>query len=416
VQDAGGRMTAGESEDAIELAVQDADYRQRAEAMVGAIQRVAGSPLIAGNQVELLIDGPRTYAAMLAAMAQARRSIHVETYIFSDDEVGRRFARMLVRKHRQGVAVRVIYDSVGSIGSAGEFFTKMKDAGIQVAEFQPFKKSAFRGYNNRDHRKLLIVDSRTAFTGGLNISSTYSIGSSSRPGPEKGLEAGWRDTHLEITGPAVKLLQSIFLETWKRLGQRAPTELLPPQKARGPHLVQVVASRGGDGTEFRIYDAYLTAIRSARQRIWITQAYFAPNEELRTALRNAVRRGVDVRIIVPGFSDSGLIYHASRATWGELLEGGVKMYELTDALLHSKAAVVDGFWSTVGSCNIDARSFAHNNEINLAIAGGHFAASMELAFRADLKQAKPITPAQWRERPASDRVKEFLSNLFAYWL
>jgi cardiolipin synthase len=412
-------MTAAESVEAIQFAVQDASHRQRAEAMVNAIQAVSGAPLETGNFVELLIDGPRTYAAMLAALAQARRSIHLETYIFSDDKVGRRFARMLVRKHRQGVAVRVIYDSIGSIGTAASFFEELKGAGIEVAEFRPFEQAAFWEMNNRDHRKLLIVDGRVAFVGGINISSAYSVGSSSRPGPVKGLTAGWRDTHLQIRGPAVPRLDRIFLDTWKRLGRSAPAGpalRIPWRDRRGPLLVQVVASRGGDAGEFRIYDAYMTAIRRAQQRIWITQAYFAPNHDLRKALVAAARRGVDVRIIVPGFTDSGLIYHASRATYGELLRGGVKIYELTRALLHSKTAVVDGVWSTVGSCNIDSRSFARNNEINIAIAGVAFAGIMERTFVDDLAQSRAITPAAWRQRSLLERTKDLVASLFGYWL
>lgn len=418
VIDERGLLSPAQAEEAVEDAVAQARYRERAEALVKAIQVATGAPFIAGNSTRLLVDGPHTYAAMLAAMRTARHHVHVETYIFDDDDTGRRFADLLVQKRREGVAVRIIYDAIGSIGSDADFFARLTAQQIEIAEFRPLEPATLWRINNRDHRKLVIVDGRVAFTGGINISDTYSSGSSSRPGPDKGVDSGWRDTHLEIRGPAVKTLQSIFLETWKRLGKSADAspELYPQLDATGSTLLQVVASDGGDSNEFRIYDAYMTAIREARQRIWITQAYFAPTDELRDALAAAVARGVDVRIIVPGFTDSGLIFHASRATYGELLDAGVAMFEFEDALLHSKTAVIDGIWSTVGSCNIDPRSFAHNNELNAAVVGRDFARSMEALFQRDLEQTRRLDAATWDERPMSNRVKEFLSSLLSYWL
>lgn len=418
VIDAKGLLSPARSEEAVEDAVAQARFRERAEALVKAVQNATGAPFIAGNSTHLLIDGPRTYEAMLAAVSAARHHVHIETYIFDDDDTGRRFADLLVEKRRAGVAVRVIYDAVGSIASDSDFFAKLTAQQIEVAEFRPLKPATLWRINNRDHRKLVIVDGRVAYTGGINISDTYSSGSSSRPGPDKGADTGWRDTHLEIRGPAVKTLQSIFLETWKRLGKTVPgsPDLYPQLDATGDTLVQAMASDGGDSNEFRIYDAYMTAIRQARQRIWITQAYFAPTDELREALAAAVARGVDVRIIVPGFTDSGLIFHASRATYGELLDAGVTLFEFEDALLHAKTAVIDGIWSTVGSCNIDPRSFAHNNELNAVVVGRDFARSMEALFQRDLERTRRLDAATWKERPTSNRVKEFLSSLFSYWL
>ena len=396
----------------------DARLRERAAILVKAIQSATGAPLIAGNRAHLLLDGPQTYAAMFAAVREAKHHVNVETYLFEDDEVGRQFADLLMQKRREGVTVRLIYDAVGSIASDDKFFEKLTAQGIEVAEFRPLEPVTIWRVNNRDHRKLVVVDGRVAFTGGINISDTYSSGSASRPGPAKGKETGWRDTNVEVRGPVVKSLQSIFMETWRRLGKQAQPspDLFPDIDKVGEHLLQVVASDGGDSNEFRIYDAYLTAIREARERIWITQAYFAPNRELRRALADAVARGVDVRIIVPGFTDSGLIFHASRATYEELLQANVKLFEYTEALLHSKTAVIDGVWSTVGSCNIDPRSFAHNNELNVAVVGREFAHEMEAMFRRDLKQTRPIDAAGWAKRPMSHKVKEFFSSLFSYWL
>jgi cardiolipin synthase len=418
VVDSEGRVPAAEAEQALGRAAAP-DLRRRARALANAIQAGTGTPLVRGNRTRLLVDGPRTYAAMFDAVERARHHIHIETYIFADDEVGRRFADALARKRREGVAVRIIYDAIGSIASDSEFFAGLAAKGIEVAEFRPLRPSFLWRVNHRDHRKLTVVDGRVAFTGGLNISGTYSKASTSRPGPEQGLHSGWRDTHLEIRGPAVRLLQSLFLQTWTRLGRRVDPSgaaLYPALDEAGDDLVQVVASEGGDAQEFRIYGAYLAAIRSARERVWISQAYFAPNREFREALSAAKARGVDVRVIVPAFTDSALIHYGSRATYQELLDHGVAIFEHEDALMHAKTAVVDGVWSTVGSCNVDARSFVHNDELNAAVLSVDLARDMEAVFRADLEGSRRIDPEEWRARPRAERVKEALSRLFAYWL
>ena len=419
VVDGEGRVPAAEAEHALGRAAAATDLRRRARALANAIQMRAGVPLVRGNRTRLLLDGPSTYAAMLAAVEKARHHIHIETYIFSDDEVGERFAAALVRKRREGVAVRVIYDAIGSIGSDSKFFARLAERGIEVAEFRPLRPSALWRVNNRDHRKLTVVDGRVAFTGGINISGTYSKSSTSRPGPEEGVSSGWRDTHLEIRGPAVRLLQSLFLQTWARLDRRVDpggAGLYPELDEVGDDLVQIVSSEGGDDEEFRIYGAYLAAIRNARERIWISQAYFAPNAEFRDALSAAATRGVDVRVIVPAFTDSALIHYGSRATYEELLDRGVAIYEHEDALMHAKTAVVDGVWSTVGSCNVDARSFVHNNELNAAVLSVDLARELEAVFHEDLGSSRRIEAEEWRARPRAERVKEALSSLLSYWL
>jgi cardiolipin synthase len=419
VVDGSGRVPAAAAERALGRAAETGAFRRRARALALAVEAQTGAPLVRGNRTRLLIDGPSTYAAMLAAVEAARHHIHIETYIFADDEVGRRFAEALARKRGEGVDVRVIYDAVGSMGSAREFFAAMAARGIEVAEFRPLRPSSLWRLNNRDHRKLTIVDGRVAFTGGLNISGTYSKASTSRPGPEEGVRSGWRDTHLEVRGPAVKLLQAVFLQTWSRLGRPAPAaaaELYPESREAGSDLVQVVSSDGGDAREFRIYTAYLAAIRNAKERVWISQAYFAPNREFREALSAAAQRGVDVRVIAPSFTDSALIHYGARATYDSLLAGGVQIYEHEDALMHAKTAVVDGVWSTVGSSNIDQRSFVHNNELNAAVVSADLAREMEAMFRRDLESSRRIDPLAWKARPARERVSEFLSSLLAYWL
>jgi cardiolipin synthase len=411
---ASGPLSPARSEDVVEDAVAQARYRERAERLVDAVQAATRTPLIAGNRTKLLIDGPATYAAMFAAVRAARHHVDVETYIFDDGDTARGFAALLAEKQREGVAVRIIYDAVGS-SDAEDIFTELKAQGVETVAYRPLDPVRLWRNNRRDHRKLVLVDGRIAFTGGINISETYASGSASRPGPERGVDAGWRDTHLEVHGPAVEALEKIFRRSWMRLGQTMPGQAIPEPQAAGDALMQVVASDGGDG-EYKIYDAYMTAISEATQRIWIETAYFAPDADFRQALRDAVARGVDVRVIVPSFSDLPLVFQASHGLYAELLAGGVKLFEFQDAMLHAKTAVVDGVWSTIGSCNLDPRSFAHNNELNVVIVGRDFGRSMESTFQQDLGRTRPIEAATWAERPVTAKMKEWLAGLLVYWL
>jgi cardiolipin synthase len=398
----------------------------RREAAIGelieAFQAQAAAPLVTGNRVSLLIDGPQTLAAIREAIAAAQSSVHVETYIFGDDEVGHAFADLLIARRLAGVEVRVLYDAVGSMNTPAAFFSRMRDAGVEVREFRPLdpiRTPRMWKINNRDHRKIVVVDGRKAFTGGINISSTYESSSATRPGPEKGVNAAWRDTHVELDGPVAAQFQALFLATWTRAGgeiAELSANLFPAIEPAGRDLVGTVASDGDDGTETRIYASYLTAIQHATQRIWLTNAYFAPNKEFRRALITAARRGVDVRLLVPSFTDSGLILHASRSTFDELLSGGVRIYEQQHALLHAKTAVIDSALSMVGSANLDMRSFLHNNEVNAVIVGNEFALRMEAVFERDLNDTRELDLQGWRQRPFMDKLKERGSRLFSYWL
>jgi cardiolipin synthase len=411
---AGGPLSAARSEDVVEDAVAQARYRERAAQLVDAVQAATRTPLIAGNRTRLLIDGPSTYAAMFAAVRAARHHVDVETYIFDDGDTARRFAALLADKQREGVQVRVIYDAIGG-SEAADIFTELQAQGVQTVAFRPIDPVRLWRVNNRDHRKMVIVDGQVAFTGGINISETYASSSATRPGPERGVESGWRDTHVEVHGPAVQALETIFLRSWRRLGKPMPEAAHPRPQTAGDVLMQVVASDGGDG-EYRIYDAYMTAISHATQRIWIETAYFSPDADFRRALRDAVARGVDVRVVVPSFSDIPIVFQASHRLYEELLDGGVKLFEFEDAMLHAKTAVVDGVWSTIGSCNLDPRSFAHNNELNVVVVGRDFGRSMEATFQADLGRTRPVDAATWSRRPVRAKMKEWMAGLLAYWL
>jgi cardiolipin synthase len=384
-------------------------------------ESITGSPLTTGNKIELLQDGPDTYKAMLDAIAGARDHINMETYIFDDDEVGQRFADALIAKQRAGVHVNLIYDSVGTLYTPLAFFKQLTEAGVHIREFNPINPlTAKAGWsvNQRDHRKLLVIDGRIAFLGGVNISSVYS-GSSLNHASQVPLDdkQPWRDTHLQLEGPVVIELQKLFIKTWAKQG--GDTLVLrayfPAAEQPGSAVVRAIGSSPDDPYSL-IYITLISALRSAQSEIWLSNAYFVPDPQLLAALKDAAARGVDVRLLLPSSTDSQLVFHAGRAFYHQLLEAGVNVYERRDALLHTKTAVIDGVWSTIGSTNLDWRSFLHNQEVNAVILGGDFGAEMRAVFLADLDHSNAITLNSWRSRPLLDRGKEQLARLWAYWL
>ena len=387
---------------------------------LAALEEAAtGRPLIAGNKVTLLIDGPQTMKAMTEAISAARNHINLETYIFDRDELGLRFADMLIAKQRAGVPVSIVYDSVGTLGTPPEFFERMRAAGIRMLAFNPVNPFAHGGrwqINNRDHRKILVVDGKVAFTGGVNISAAYANSSMFRSRSRSASRIGWRDTHVRIEGPAVAALQWLFLDTWysQRGADLPDLEYFPPLPEAGDKVVRVLAS-SPDG-DFEIYKAYILAIQEAKASIHITTAYFIPDAQVLDALIQAAQRGVDVKIILPAVSDVGLVFRAGQSFYSQLLEGGVRIYQLQVSVLHAKTAVIDQRWSTVGSTNIDTRSFLHNYEVNLVILNERFGAEMEAAFQEDLRGSHEITKEQWAQRPFSDRIKEWAARTLEYWL
>ena len=394
-----------------------------AETLVNAIRKACPiAVLAAGNEVSLLSDGPSTFAAYKQAINAAKHHIHLETYIFADDALAKAFAQLLAAKSRAGIEVRVLYDGIGSLAADSQIFETMRAAGVMVVSFRPPESlpDVLDGsINNRDHRKLLIVDGRTAFVGGINVSGTYSHGSSMKPGKEKGLGDGWRDTQVRLTGPVVAQLQALFFSTWVRSGGKADassTTYFPRPVTAGGSLVAALGSESGDKSEAAIYAGYLAAIRAARHRLWITQAYFVPDPAIRDELKSAARRGVDTRVLLPGFSDSTLTLNAARALYGELLASGVKIYEYNVAFIHAKTLVVDGVVSFVGSANMDMRSLVHNNEITAVIVDPAVARPMSAIYLKDLAGATQITLDAWKKRSLPQRVREGVSSLFWYWI
>lgn len=384
-------------------------------------EAIVGSPLTVGNQVRLLQDGPATYRAMLAAIAAAQDHINMETYILEDDAVGQQFAQALMAKQRQGVQVNLIRDSVGTLGTPAAFFQRLSDSGIQVLEFNPVNPLLARKsweLNQRDHRKLLVVDGRTAFLGGINISSVYSGGSrrvAKTPPSEDSL--AWRDTDLQLQGPVVAELQKLFLATWE--AQKGPPlaakNYFPPPERVGQQVVRAIGS-SPDEPFSQIYATLLSAIGSAETSVRITNAYFAPDPQLLAALKAAAARGVDVTLILPSQTDSWLVFHAGRRYYAQLLEAGVKIYQRRGVILHSKTALIDGVWATVGSTNLDWRSFLHNYELNAVVLGADFGSQVQAMFDKDLAASDPVLLAEWQRRAIDLRLKEWFARAWEYWL
>ena len=380
-------------------------------------QAVVGSPLILGNKVTLLQDGAGTYPAMLAAIRSARDHINLETYIIEDDEIGRQFADALLEQQGRGVQVNVIYDSVGGTSTPKAFFDRLKAGGIEVLEFNPINPLKAKTpwlINNRDHRKLLVVDGRTAFIGGINISSVHSSGSATRgTGNAPGSTIAWRDTHIQIEGPVVGELQKLFMETWEKQRGRplARKDYFPALEREGSEIVRAIGSTPDDPYSL-IYLTLISAIGNAEKQVYLTNAYFVPDPQLLKALIDAAARGVDVKLILPSQSDSEAVFHAGRSHYSGLLEGGVKLYERLGALLHAKTAVIDGVWSTVGSTNLDWRSFLDNDEINAVILGREFGQRMQAMFASDLAASEAIDRERWEQRPLSFRIKEWMARLW----
>jgi cardiolipin synthase len=386
-------------------------------------EQATGVPLISGNKVTLLFDGPATMREMMAAARAATNSINLETYIFDQDEIGLQFADLLIEKRRQGVVVNVMYDAVGTMGTPQAFYDRMKEAGVTMLAFNPVNPAARPGkweLNNRDHRKVMVVDGKVAFTGGINISSTYANSSFFRsrykPDDTGGRKVGWRDTHIKIEGPAVAAMQFAFINNWVRQAgaDLPPADYFPIPSAAGDKIVRVLATEPDQ--ESSIYKSLLVAINEAKKSIHITAAYFVPDQQVIDALCAAARRGVDVKLVLPGVSDHSLVFHAGQAFYEPLLENGVHIYQLQVAILHAKTAVIDSAWSTIGSANIDRRSFIHNYELNVVVVDPAFGRDMESAFSEDLRDSKEVTREQWRQRPVTDRFKEWLGRMTEYWI
>ena len=406
----------------LKRSVAPTDMLQRYSAV---IESVSGSPLTSGNKVTLLIDGPATYAAMFKAMENARDHINLETFIIENDETGRKFSDLLLKKQAEGVQVNIIYDSRGSFNTPAAFFQRLRDAGIQVVAFNPvnpLKTSKLWRFAQPDHRKILIVDGKVVFTGGVNISAVYSSSPSGKSGLSGKIPGAmppipWRDTDVRIEGPVVAEFQKLFLDTWQR--QKGPDlpkrNYFPDLKADGNAFVRAVGSSPGE-TNRLTFVLYVSAITFSENSLHLTNAYFVPDDETVKALIAAARRGVDVKIVLPGTTDSSMTLNAGRYYYSKLLKSGVKLYRRRGVMLHAKTAVIDNVWSTVGSTNMDFWSFSTNDEVNAVILSKEFAAEMEKMFAADIAESDEIRLEVWKKRPVLDRIKQWIAHRFERWL
>jgi len=400
----------------LQRSVDPTDMLQRYSAV---IESVSESPLTKGNKVTLLVDGAATYAAMFKAVENARDHINIETYTMEDieDETGRKFADLLLQKQAEGLQVNLIYDSLGSFSTPAAFFQRLRDGGIQVLEFNPQNPLKAHGkwrLAKSDHRKILIVDGKVAITGGVNISQVYSSGSSG-VGGEKEAEIPWRDTDVQIEGPAVAEFQKLFLDTWQQQkGPKLPDRnYFPDMKEQGNALVGVLGSTPGEANRIT-FIMYVAAITFAENSLHMTNAYFVPDSQILKALTDAAKRGVDVKIILPGATDRSLAQYAGQYHYSDLLKSGVRLYKRRNVLLHAKTLVIDDVWSTVGSTNMEWWSFSTNDEVNAVILNREFAMEMEKMFARDLAESDQIRWEEWKKRPLLIKIREWFSHLFAH--
>lgn len=376
-------------------------------------QAITGTPLVVGNQVTLLRDGSETYRAMFTAIEGAEDNINLETYEFADDPIGQEFAEALIAKQRAGVQVNVIYDGFGSLGTPESFFHRMRESGIRVLQFDPLSPTARRFHWNaahRDHRKLMIIDGRIAILGGINLSDVYSSSMSGGKIEKEDKAAtdlgSWRDTDIEIKGPAVAQCQGLFMDHW--VGQKgrplSPRQYFVPLRNEGDDIVRIIGFSPDQPS--LIYITMISAINNAESNAYITDAYFAPDSQMLDAMESAARRGVDVRLLIPGSNTSSLVAAASRSHYSDLMDAGVGVYEWHGKMLHAKTATVDHVWSTVGSSNLDWWSIARDDEINATILGDRFGREMDQMFSDDLRNSDRIDPERWKSRSIFERAYE----------
>jgi len=364
-----------------------------------------GPPIVEGNKVDVLLNGDQIFPAMLKAIREAKKTITFETYIYWSESIGREFADALAERARAGVKVHLMLDYIGSLKMDQASIDELRRSGVQVQRYHKPVWWKLARLNNRTHRKLLIVDGRVGFTGGVGIADKWRGNGQD--------EDHWRDTHYRVEGPVVGQMQAVFNDNWtKATGAVLDGEdYFPSLKPQGGLPAQMFSSSITGGGE-SMHLMYLMAITAARHTIHLSNSYFVPDELAVKALIAAAKRGVDVRIITPGkIIDSDVVRAASRDRWGKLLEAGVKMAEYQPTMYHVKALVVDSLLVSVGSTNFDNRSFTLNDEANLNVLDAGLAHQMETVFEDDWRRSRPISLGQWENRPLVDKAAGKLADL-----
>ena len=369
------------------------------------ITAYTGAAVVPGNQVDVLLNGDEIFPAKLAAIRAARRTINYAQYVFEDGEPSEDLARAFAERCRAGLRVHVLLDGFGALLMPPELRALMVDAGCRVETYRPLNPLSIDRVNYRNHRRILVVDGEVGVTGGAGTSGKWS---------GNGRQTGhWRDTDVRVEGPVVAELQAAFAENWLEATGVAlgGEEYFPRIRSRGEVAAQAVRSSPAGGSA-AMYTMYLLAMASARRSISITNPYFLPEARMVETLVQAAHRGVRIVLLIPGVIDNKIVRQASRAELGRLLEAGVEVHEYQAAMLHAKTMVIDGIWATVGSTNLDPRSFGLNEELNLVVYDATVAQRLEGVLRQDLAYARRITYEQWRRRGVVDRILELFSSPF----
>lgn len=375
-----------------------------------AMGLLMGPSIVPGNTATELINGDQIFPAMLQAIRGAKRTVLFETFIYWSGEIGNEFAEALSERARSGVKVHVLLDWVGSAKVDDALVEKMKSAGVEVRKYHPLRWYTLDRLNNRTHRKLLIVDGQVGFTGGVGIAPPWT-GNAQDP-------QHWRDSHFRVEGPVVAQMQSVMLDNWAKTTGKVlhGADYFPALQPVGNQHAQMFASSPNGGSESMLM-MMLLAITAATRSIDIANAYFVPDDITRRALVTAAKRGVRVRILVPGeHIDTATVRRASRGLWGELLEAGVAIHEYQPTMFHCKVMVIDGLMTSVGSTNFDVRSFRLNDEANLNIYDAGFAARQTQVFEADLRQSRRVTLQAWQSRPFTEKLHEHALAAFGHFL
>lgn len=371
-----------------------------------AMAHLLGPPLVGGNRIDCLLNGDEIFPAMLSALRRAERTITFETYIYWSGKIGGEFADVLAERAAAGVRVHLLLDWVGSDKLDNAAMRKMRDAGVEIERYRPLRWYNLSRLNNRTHRKLLVVDGKIGFIGGVGVADVW-LGHAQSP-------EHWRDTHFRVEGPVVAHLQSGFLDNWMKTRADVLNDdrYFPQLEPAGDQLAQVFKSSPREGSNSARL-MFLMSIEAARQRILIANSYFVPDDRCVEALTAAAKRGVAIQIIVPNHhTDMPLARRASRARWGPLLEAGVAIFEYQPTMYHCKVMVVDHCWTTVGSANFDNRSFRLNDEANLNALDEGMATEQARIFADDRAKSQQITLEMWRNRPRSEKIREALAALF----